>query len=66
MFADHRVQFGVGLRRIPRLDLVFDERRHRVLRENLPGEANAGAELLPVLRVTHVVERDLRVIARIA
>ena len=64
VLADEGVELGVGLHLRPRLDLVADVGREGVLREDLARQADAGAEVLPVLLVAHVVEADPRRVGR--
>ena len=66
MLTDKAVQFRIGLQCGTGLDFVFDERLECVLAENLAGQADTIAKLLPVLVLRHVVEKDLWIIRRIA
>ena len=58
MFADKAVQLVIALQRITGLDFVFEVGFERLLSENLAGEADAFAEIFPVLFVGHVIEEN--------
>jgi hypothetical protein len=60
MFADEIVQVLVALHVIARLDLLAAIRGEGLLAEDFAGQPDAGAEVLPVLFVGHVVEQDRR------
>ena len=49
MFANEAVQLLIGLHRCAGLDLLAAIRVERLLREDLAGEADAVAEVIPVL-----------------
>jgi hypothetical protein len=60
MFAQEIVQLVVGLTCGPGWISALTIRLHRLLAEDLARQADAGAEILPVVGVRHVVEADHR------
>ncbi len=66
VFADHVVQFIVGLGLRTGLNFLPGEGGEGGLGKDFAREADAGAEVLPVLIVGHVVEEDLWRVAVVA
>ena len=60
------VQLVIALNSLSRRDLAAAIGREGILREYLAGEANAVAEIAPVVRMGHVVEADLRLLPGVA
>ena len=60
VLADEGVEFVVGLDRRARLDFLAPIGVECGLAENLARDADAVAEIDPVLRVGHVAEADAR------
>ena len=63
--ADEGVDAGIALHRHARLHLRAPIWREGGLRENLSGQPHAGAHLVPIVRVAHVVECDGWLVAEI-
>ena len=60
MFAEKVVQLDVILDLRSRLQFTLQVRLERLLPEDFAGQADAAAEVLPILGVGHVVELDAR------
>ncbi len=60
MIADEAVELGIALEVGAGLDLAALIRLERLLLEDFARQAQAGAELCPIVRMRHVVEPDDR------
>ena len=58
MLADEGVDLRIGLNCASRLDFRPGVFQHGGLLEQFAGEADAGAELLPVIGMGHVIEQN--------
>ena len=66
MFGDEAVKLCVRLQRGTGLDFVLHERLERLLPKYLAREADAGAELFPVIGMRHVVKADFWRLRRVS
>lgn len=65
MFADEGIQFVIVLNIGPRAYLSTTIWIQCRLRDNLAGDADSIAELMPILFARHVIEQDTWMLARI-